>query len=80
MNKNYRTDEEEAAANQTGGVINQIKGDLKQVAGDILNSPTLRRSGAKDRLKGKLQEEYGEVKEKESRLENELRNLDDGRV
>ena len=80
QNKNNRTDAEEAAANQTGGLINQVKGDLKQMAGDILGSSTLKQSGAKDRLKGKLQEEYGEVKEKETRLENELKNLDDNRA
>jgi uncharacterized protein YjbJ (UPF0337 family) len=80
QNKNNRTDAEEAAANQTGGLINQVKGDLKQMAGDLLGSSSLKQDGAKDRLKGKLQEEYGEVKEKETRLENELKNLDDNRA
>ena len=79
-NKHYRTDTEEAAANQTGGLFNQIKGTVKTVMGEVLHHSGLRRSGARDHAKGRLQEEYGKVKEREAQLENELRNVDDGRV
>lgn len=34
MNKNNRTDAEEAAINQTGGIVNQVKGRVKEAVGD----------------------------------------------
>lgn len=79
-NKDNRTDAEEAAANQTGGMLNQIKGTVKEVIGDVLDHGGLKREGMRDRVKGKIQEEYGELKEKETRLERELNDLEDGRV
>ena len=80
FNKNNRTDAEEAAANQTGGVLNQIKGRVKQAVGDLTGDHSMHASGTKDKLKGKLQEAYGDVKEKEANLERDLRDIDDGRV
>lgn len=80
FNKNNRTDEEEAVANQTGGAINQIKGRVKQAVGDLTDNHSLQAEGTKDKLKGKLQEAYGDVKEKEADLKANLRNIDDGRV
>ena len=80
FNKNNRTDEEEAVANQAGGQLNQIKGRVKQAVGDLVDDRSLQADGVKDRVKGKLQETYGDVKEKEADLERNLRNLDDGRV
>ena len=79
-NKNHRTDAEEAAANQSGGVVNELKGNVKEVVGDLLNLGGLKREGTRDRMKGKIQQEYGELKEKETRLERELNDIDDGRV
>jgi uncharacterized protein YjbJ (UPF0337 family) len=79
-NKNNRTDSEEATANRTGGAINQIKGNVKEAWGDLTNDPETRREGARDRIKGNLQEEYGRTKEKESRLERDLDDIDSGRV
>jgi len=80
FNKNGRTDAEEAAANQTGGVLNQIKGRVKQAVGDLTGDRSMHASGTKDKLKGKLREAYGDVKEKESRLEADLDDIDNGRV
>lgn len=80
FNKNGRTDAEEAAANQAGGAINQIKGRVKQAVGDLTDNHSMRASGTKDKLKGKLQEAYGDVKEKEAKLEADLRDVDDGKV
>ena len=80
QNKNHRTDAEEAAANQTGGLVNEIKGNVKEVVGDLLGHSGLKREGMQDRMKGKIQQEYGELKEKETRLERELNDLEDGRV
>jgi uncharacterized protein YjbJ (UPF0337 family) len=79
-NKNNRTDAEEAAANQAGGVFNQIKGKVKQAVGDLTGDHSMHASGTKDRVKGNLQETYGKVKEKEAELEANLRDVDDGRV
>jgi uncharacterized protein YjbJ (UPF0337 family) len=80
FNKNGRTDEEEAIANQAGGAINQIKGRVKQAVGDLVDDRSMQADGTKDRVKGKLQEAYGDVKEKEADLKANLRNIDDGRV
>ena len=81
FNKNNRTDAEEAAANQTGGVLNQLKGRVKQAVGDLTGDHSMHASGTKDRIKGNLQEAYGNVKEKEAELETNLRDIDsDGRV
>ncbi len=79
-NKNNRTDEEEAVANQAGGALNQIKGRVKQAVGDLTDNGSLQASGIKDRVKGNLQEKYGDLKEKEAELERNLRDVDDGRV
>jgi uncharacterized protein YjbJ (UPF0337 family) len=79
-NKNNRTDAEEAAVNQTGGVLNQVKGRVKQAVGDLTGDHSMHASGTKDRIKGNLQEAYGKVKEKEAELEDNLRDVDDGRV
>lgn len=79
-NKNNRTDAEEAAANQSGGVLNQVKGRVKQAFGDLTGDRSMHASGTKDKLKGKVQEKYGDVKEKEARLERDLRDLDDDRI
>jgi uncharacterized protein YjbJ (UPF0337 family) len=80
MNKNDRTDAEEAVANQAGGMLNQVKGKVKQAVGDLTDDHSMHASGTKDKLKGKLQEAYGDVKEKESELKNDLRDIDDGRI
>ena len=79
-NKDHRTDAEEAVANQAGGKLNQVKGRVKQAVGDLTGDRSMHASGTKDKLKGKLQETYGEVKEKEAKLERDLRDIDDGRV
>ena len=79
-NKNGRTDAEEAAANQAGGALNQVKGRVKRAVGDLTGNGSLQASGIKDTIKGKLQEGYGNLKEKEDRLERDLDDIDDGRV
>ena len=80
MNKHNRTDAEEAVANKTGGVVNQIKGRVKQAVGDLTGDRSMHVSGTKDKIKGNLQEAYGDIKEKEARLERDLEDIDDRRV
>lgn len=77
MNKNNRSDAEEAVANQSRGVFNQLKGKAKQVVGDITDDHSMHASGTKDKLKGKLQESYGNLKEKEDDVKRDLRGVDD---
>lgn len=77
MNKNNRSDAEEAVANQSSGVFNQVKGKVKQAVGDLTDDRSMHASGTKDKLKGKLQKAYGDVKEKESELKRDLRGVDD---
>lgn len=72
MNKNNRTDSEESVANKTGGKINQVKGDIKEGFGELVNDPNLKREGMQDRAKGRLQEEYGDLKKKETEIERDL--------
>lgn len=76
MNKDGRSDEEEAAAKHGEGVLNQIKGNVKEVIGEVIGVDSLRREGTHDRMKGKVQEEYADLKEKESRIERDLDNLE----
>ena len=71
-NKNDRTDAEEAIAHKTEGMMDQMKGKAKQVAGDLTDDRSLHASGTKDKVKGKLHEAYGDLKEKESRLKSDL--------
>lgn len=81
MNKNNRSDAEEAVANQTGGALNKIKGRVKQAVGDLTDDRSMHASGTKDKIKGSLQQTYGKIKEKEAEIENDLRDVDkDGRI
>lgn len=80
MNKDNRTDAEEAAANVTKGIGNQVKGRVKETIGDLTGDSSTKWEGKRDRVKGRLQEEYGEIKEKESELERDLDDIDRNRV
>jgi len=79
-NRNNRSDAEEGAANKTGGVLNQVKGKVKEAWGDITDNPSVQREGARDRVKGRIQEEYGDLKRKESEIERDLSDIDSGRL
>lgn len=79
-NRNNRTDAEEAAANKAGGVLNQVKGKVKEAWGDVTDNPAVEREGARDRVKGRIQEEYGDLKKKESEIERDLNDIDSGKV
>ena len=72
MNKNNRTDAEESVANRVGGAVNQIKGNVKEAIGDVLGDSSLKREGRHDRVKGRLQEEYSDIKEREAEVERDL--------
>jgi len=77
-NRNDRSDAEEGIANEIGGKLNQIKGNVKEAWGDLTDNPVREHEGKRDRVKGRIQEEYGEVKKKESELERDLEDIDRG--
>jgi uncharacterized protein YjbJ (UPF0337 family) len=79
-NRQNRSDAEEAVRNRSGGVLNQIKGNVKEAWGDLTNDPETKREGARDRIKGHIQEEYGKTKAQESRLERDLNDIESGKV
>lgn len=77
-NRQERSDAEEAALNKGGGKLSQWKGKVKETWGDLTDNPSIAREGKRERIKGNLQEEYGETKQKESRLEKDLEDIESG--
>lgn len=75
MNKNNRTDAEEAAANKAGGTLNQIAGRIKETIGDVVGDRSLKSEGRHDKLQGRLQEDYGDLKEREAEIEEQLDDI-----
>lgn len=78
INKYDKTTADEAVEHQTKGAFKQVKGRVKEAFGALTGDGSTERSGMVDRLKGRVQEEYGNVKEKEAKLENDMNDL--GRV
>ena len=63
----------DASVEHTGkGVINQLKGTVKEVWGDVTGKSGTKFEGKVDRLKGRAQEKLGELEGKEARLESGL--------
>ena len=44
------------------GMFHQMKGKVKQVAGDLTDNPKLEAEGAVEKITGKVQEKAGQVK------------------
>jgi uncharacterized protein YjbJ (UPF0337 family) len=62
----------EASVEHTGkGVLNQVKGTVKEAWGKITDNPKV------DRIKGRAQEKLGSLEAKESRLESGMGDFDD---
>jgi uncharacterized protein YjbJ (UPF0337 family) len=47
---------------QAEGKFHQIKGKIKEVAGELSDNPKLEAEGAGEKIAGKVQEKIGEVK------------------
>ena len=47
---------------QLEGTFHQVKGKVKEVAGDLIDNPNLEAEGAAEKVAGKVQEKVGEVK------------------
>ncbi len=73
-NKHRRTPAEvaaEASVEHTGkGVLNQMKGNIKEAWGKLTDNPKAKLGGKIDRLKGRAQEGLGRLEADEARLES----------
>lgn len=73
-NQNKRTPAEvaaDASVEHTGkGVLNQMKGSVKEAWGKVTDNPKTRLEGTADRVKGKIQETVGRLEGKEAELES----------
>jgi uncharacterized protein YjbJ (UPF0337 family) len=47
---------------QAEGTFHQIKGKVKEVAGELSNNPELEAEGTGEKMAGKVQEKIGEIK------------------
>jgi uncharacterized protein YjbJ (UPF0337 family) len=75
-NRNYRDDREVAIEKRRDGFFNQLKGNVKELLGSVMGDSALRREGRRDELKGRLQEQHGELKEREARLEDDINEIE----
>lgn len=61
----------DASIEHTGkGVINQVKGTVKEAWGHVTGKSGTKFEGKVDQLKGRAQEKLGELEAKEARLES----------
>ena len=61
----------DASVEHTGkGLLNQVKGNVKEAWGKVTNNPTTKLEGTADRIKGKIQETVGRLEAKEAELES----------
>jgi uncharacterized protein YjbJ (UPF0337 family) len=68
----------EASVEHTGkGVLNQVKGTVKEAWGKITDNPKSTLEGKVDQIKGRAQEKLGSLEAKESRLESGMGDFDD---
>ena len=81
MDNNKRTPAEvaaDASVEHTGkGVLNQMKGNVKEAWGKITDNPKTKLEGKIDQVKGKVQETLGRLEGKEARLESGMGDFDD---
>jgi uncharacterized protein YjbJ (UPF0337 family) len=47
---------------QTEGKFHQVKGKIKEVAGELLDNPKLEAEGIDEKIAGKVQEKIGQAK------------------
>jgi uncharacterized protein YjbJ (UPF0337 family) len=88
MNNNIKRTPAEVAADasveHTGqGVLNQMKGNVKETWGKVTGDTSTKLSGTVDKLKGKAQETLGRLEGKEAELESGKsrdRNNDIGKI
>jgi uncharacterized protein YjbJ (UPF0337 family) len=47
---------------QTEGMFHKVKGNVKEVAGELSDNPKLEAEGTAEKIAGKVQEKVGQVK------------------
>ena len=47
---------------QVGGAFHQVKGRLKEIAGELSNNPRLEAEGTHEKITGKVLQKIGQVK------------------
>ncbi len=47
---------------QAEGTFHQVKGKLKEIAGELNDNPELKAEGTGEKLAGKVQEKIGQIK------------------
>lgn len=79
-NKIRRTPAEVAAdasvEHTSKGVVNQLKGNLKDAWGTVTGDQSKKIEGTMDRVKGRTQETLGKLEAKEAELESKLNERD----
>lgn len=70
-----RTDREESIWSEIEGNWNQFKGAVKQKWGKLTDDDLTYMEGKRDRVVGKLQERYSDMKMEESAIERDLQSL-----
>jgi len=70
-----RTDKEESMWGEIEGNWNQLKGKIKEKWGKLTDDDLLYMEGKKDRVVGRLQERYSDMKFEESQIEKDLQAL-----
>ena len=58
MHRN-KTNSERKIEHTSKGIVSQMKGHLKEAWGELTDNPKAKLSGKVDRVKGRVQEEYG---------------------
>jgi uncharacterized protein YjbJ (UPF0337 family) len=51
-----------STADQIEGKFHQVKGDLKEKAGQVTDNPNLEAEGKDEQLSGRIQKKIGEIK------------------
>lgn len=77
MDRYGKTTEEQAVEHTSKGILNQVKGNLRDAWGTLTGNRRARVEGTIDRVKGRLQEEYGRTKADQAELERRMKELDD---
>ena len=75
--RNGKTTEEQAVEHTAKGLFKQVKGNIKEAFGDLTGDTSTKLEGKVDRLKGRLQEDYGRTKADQADIERKMRSLDD---
>ncbi|HEY5316417.1 MAG TPA: hypothetical protein VIJ20_00450 [Solirubrobacteraceae bacterium] len=57
-------------------LVDQVRGRLKQAAGDLADNPALRRQGIKEERKGAAKEELARAQEESERRAKEVADLE----